>query len=86
MYLSYRLVKIEWYDSRQPQPEWQFLEDFKPPDIVKCITVGYIINENKIQKSICQNIADYKKDIQVSGIITIPSCCILKITNLEESK
>jgi len=83
--IDYKLVKVEWEDSRQPIPEWQFLESFEPPSTVQCVTVGYLIKDEKGQKAICQNIGDYKKDMQVSGVITIPSSCISNITNLKES-
>ena len=82
---KYKLVKVEWEDSRQPVPEWQWLEDFEHPDIVRCVTVGFLIKDGKNQKAICQNIGDYKKDMQVSGVITIPSSCISNIVTLVES-
>lgn len=83
--IDYKMVKVEWEDSRQPIPEWQFLQDLEPINPVKCITLGYLIKDDKDQKVICQNIGDYKDDMQVSGVITIPSSCISNITNLKES-
>jgi hypothetical protein len=82
---EFKLVKVEWEDSRQPIPEWQFLEGFETPDVVKCVTVGFLIRDGKKQKAICQNMGDYKQDMQVSGVITIPSSCISNITTLKES-
>ena len=82
--IDYDLVKVEWVDSRQPTSGWEFLEDFEFVNSVKCVTVGYLIKDEKEQKVICQNIGDYKKNMQVSGVITIPSSCISKITALVE--
>ena len=84
--MEYKLVKVEWEDSRQPISEWQFLEDLTLLDPVKCITVGYLIKDGETHVCICQSIGDHKEDMQVLGIITIPSSCISKITNLQEVK
>ena len=84
MSIKFPLVRITWEDSRQPQPEWQFLEDIEEQNPVNCVTVGYLIKDTKKSKLICQNIGDYDKNMQVSGIITIPCTCIYTICNLCE--
>lgn len=82
-----KLVHIEWHDSRQPISCWQHLSDFKAHPVVLCHTVGYIIKDGKKNKAIAQSISDVNLDeIQVMGVMHIPTRCIVKITTLELKK
>ena len=80
------LVFVEWEDSLQPISNWMFLSDFTDKDAIKCVTVGWLINDGKDTKSIAQNFGMLNEDddAQVSGVIRIPTRSITKITKLEE--
>jgi hypothetical protein len=82
-----RLVMIEWVDSAQPTSSWQHLSDYKHKDAVKCVSVGFLLHDGEDVKGLAQNMGDVDKEenIQASGITHIPTCCIKKITNLEET-
>lgn len=80
-----KLVMVEWIDSARPNPEWQFLGDYKPVHPISCISVGFLICDSDEVKAIAPNMGDTKnKNIQASGIIHIPTCSVLKITELKE--
>ena len=81
-----RLVLIEWEDSRQPVASWQRLSEFSKSDICKCVSVGFLISDDDEQKVLAPNMADIesKDNIQTSGVIHIPSKCVLKITPIAE--
>ena len=82
------LVQIEWLDSRRADGAWQWLSDFKPQKPVDCVSVGWLIHDGKDYKCVAQNFGDlgYNKNIQVSGIIEIPTCSITKISKLTEEE
>lgn len=81
---DYPLVFIEWEDSAQPIPSWQFLSDYEPHSIVKCVTVGWLVHDGEDKKGVAQNIGDLENSAQVSGVIHIPARCITNIVRLEE--
>jgi hypothetical protein len=76
-----KLVLIEWQDSRQPSPGWQWLDDFELGEVVMCQTVGWVVGRSKEALAVAQNIGDDGE--QASGIIRIPRRCILKQTELK---
>ncbi|MGB7815633.1 MAG: hypothetical protein WBL28_04695 [Methylotenera sp.] len=81
------LVLIEWEDSRQPIASWQRLSDFSRLEVCKCVSVGFLISDDEEQKVLASNMADIedKDNIQASGVIHIPSKCVLKITPIAET-
>lgn len=80
------LVMIEWVDSAQPQPCWKFLEDIETPSSIHCVSVGWMVVDGKENKSLAPNMGNINdpSSMQVSGVITIPTRCITKITPLQE--
>lgn len=82
------LVMIEWVDSVQPRPNWQFLSDVGQPDVVKCASVGWLVADNKTEKSIVPNLGSTNTPdcLQVSGLLTIPTQAIIKVTRLKEPR
>ncbi|MEJ1358330.1 MAG: hypothetical protein RPU60_17425 [Candidatus Sedimenticola sp. (ex Thyasira tokunagai)] len=86
--MSADLVLIEWVDSAQPISQWQYLSDYRYLKPVKCVSVGFLIHDGKKVKGLAPNMGDVdrSKTIQASGTIHIPTCCIKKITKLEEVK
>lgn len=82
------LVMVEWEDSRQPQPAWQHLGKIPTPEPVKCISVGWVVHQDKAVISLAPNLGDVDADaaVQASGVISIPISCVTKITPLEETE
>lgn len=79
-----RLVLIEWEDSAQPSSGWQFLEDFGKPEIVRCVSAGWLIHDGKRVKALAQNMGDVgEASHQVSGVIRIPSRCVVRMVRLK---
>lgn len=76
-----KLVLIDWEDSRQPTSGWQWLEDFELGEVVRCKSVGWIVGKSKDAVALAQNIGDDFS--QASGIIRIPTRCIVKTTTLK---
>jgi len=68
------LVLIEWRDSAQPTPQWQFLSDYEPCDAIICSSVGYLVYDGEMTKGLAQNLGCgvSEDSIQASGIIHIP--------------
>lgn len=83
---GYPLVMIEWVDSAQPQSSWKFLEDVGTPESIRCVSVGWLVSDGEENKSVAPNMGDVNSpdSMQVSGVITIPVCSIVKITPLRE--
>lgn len=80
------LVLIEWLDSVQPQSAWQRLAGWKAGAAVRIASVGWLIKDGKKVKALAPNMGgiDEKTDVQVSGVIHIPTCCVVSIKRLEE--
>ena len=77
---------IEWVDSAQPQSCWKFLEDVGTPSSIRCVSVGWLVSDDKENKSVAPNMGGVNDpdSMQVSGVITIPVRSIVKITRLRE--
>jgi len=83
--VKHKMVLIEWLDSRQPFSGWQFLKDLEMPKSCKCISVGWLLEEDADQVVVAAHLNDLGKDDQVMGVMAIPSCSILKKTLLKIS-
>ena len=80
-----RLVVIEWLDSRQPSPAWQFIESIEAPTACNCLSVGFLVYESDGVKVLASNLADTDSDdMQASGTITIPNCSIKRVTDISQ--
>lgn len=83
--IKYRLVLIKWEDSSQPAPAWQFINDAPTLKIIKCLSVGWLIDSNKHVKMIAPNIGDIdNENAQASGFIQIPVRSIIKIVEINK--
>lgn len=79
------LVMIEWVDSVQPSPQWVLLSEYEQRTALTCRSVGWLIQDTAKAKVIAANMAgDSVDNIQGCGLITIPTCAILRITKLKE--
>jgi hypothetical protein len=79
------LVMIEWVDSGQPIPGWQWLADLGPRRAHKCVSVGFLVQQNGGTTVLAPNLASSNGDEdwdQVSGLFTIPTVAIVKIQKL----
>lgn len=81
-----RLVMVEWVDSRQPVPGWQWLSKYEPLSACDCASVGWLIHDGDDIKALAPNMADLgdSDDMQASGVIHIPTLAIRRIVPLEE--
>lgn len=84
--MGYQLVKVEWKDSTQPVSVWQHLSDLPEHKPIHCFSVGFMLQDGIDMKVLAPNMADVHSDlnIQASGIIAIPSSCVIKISKLLE--
>lgn len=81
--VPYRLVIIEWEDSARPIGAWQWAEDYELPEIVRCVSVGYLIAESKNALALAPNLGDVGQErIQASGIIRLPKSAVRTIFDL----
>lgn len=80
------LVLIEWEDSSQPVSHWQFVDDIKVA-AVRIASVGWLVKDGKKVKGLAPNIGglDGKVCPQVTGVISIPTRCVIQIKKLEEA-
>ena len=81
------LVMIEWEDSAQPISSWSYLASFDPPGTIRCVSVGWLIRDDDQMKALAPNmgaIQDPAK-LQVSGVIQIPSRCVIHVTPISET-
>ncbi len=85
--MTFRLVIVEWVDSVQPKPAWVHLSDYEPRQALTIASVGWLIHEGRDSLDIAPNIGglDTEADGQVSGVITIPTRCVVKIADLHEA-
>lgn len=79
------LVLIEWEDSTQPTSAWQFRDEVRAA-VVRVASVGWLVKDGKRVKALAANVGglDRKVAAQVSGVISIPTRCIISIKKLEE--
>jgi hypothetical protein len=70
---------VEWEDSARPISAWQWVEDCKLPEIVSCLSVGYVISETDKAIALAPNLGDITQEkAQACGIIRIPRRAIIK--------
>ena len=80
------LVIIRWLDSRQPCGQWRYLSALPDARPVEVVSVGWLVKDTEDMKVICQNIGDLgtSEKAQASGIMTIPTRCVLSVERLTE--
>jgi hypothetical protein len=80
------LVIIRWLDSRQPCGQWRYLSALPDARPVEVATVGWLVKDTPDVKVVCQNIGDLENPerAQASGIMTIPTRCVLSVEKLTE--
>ncbi len=80
------LVMIEWEDSAQPIAAWSYLASFEAPGTIRCVSVGWLIKNSKAVKALAPNLGSVQNanSVQVSGVIQIPTRCVVRMTRLTE--
>lgn len=80
------LVMVEWEDSAQPIPNWSYLASFEAPGTIRCVSVGWLIRDDGQMKALAPNMGaiDDENSMQVSGVIQIPTRCVLSVSPLGE--
>jgi hypothetical protein len=86
--MVHKLVVVEWVDSAQPLPSWRLLDDAPEPEIIVCLSVGWVIAKTKKVLMLAPNLGDIESGgtAQASGFIRIPTAAVTRITGLEEVK
>ena len=81
------LVLVEWEDSTQPIPGWQYLSEWEPSTPLKCASVGWLIEDSET-KTLAPNLGHLNDDeaVQASGVIRIPARAVTRIVRLRERK
>jgi hypothetical protein len=80
------LVIIRWEDSAQPLPAWRHLSQLPATRAIECATVGWLLKDGEDVKVLCQSVGDIDTphNAQASGIMTIPTRCVISIERLTE--
>lgn len=79
-------VLVEWEDSARPLPEWRFLDDAPPAEIIACVSVGWIVSETEAVLTLAPNIGDKNSDSpQGCGFLRIPKRSIVRRASLMEA-
>lgn len=80
------LVIIRWVDSRQPCGQWRYLSALPEARPVEVATVGWLVKDTSDVKVVCQSVGDleHPEKAQASGIMTIPTRCVLSVERLTE--
>jgi hypothetical protein len=80
------LVIIRWEDSAQPIPAWRHLSQLPETRAIECATVGWLLKDDDDIKVLCQSVGDLDNahNAQASGIMTIPTRCVISIERLVE--
>ena len=71
-------VLIEWLDSRGVTPAWEFHDDVQPMPPCRCRSVGLLIEDTAIYKTLAMTVSDD----QLVGRLTIPAKAIVKVKQL----
>jgi hypothetical protein len=82
------LVMVEWVDSAQPRSGWEYLSGVGEPAAVHCASVGWLVVDTKDTKGVAPNMGAVNSpdSLQISGLITIPTKCVTRITRLKEPR
>lgn len=82
------LVMVEWVDSKQPSPQWQWLNGFEAPEVSRMTSVGFLVQDTKTQISVALSLgaAASDGDVQINGVMQIPRRSILRMRRLNVAR
>ena len=75
-------VLVEWEDSAQALPMWQWLDNMKGPSVVRCKSVGWLVRKNERELRLAVSLGGDGDECQAAGIIAIPARSVLKVVTL----
>lgn len=77
--LPYPLVMIEWVDASRLGNSWVDLSAVPAPYSHRCVTVGFLVGENKLGKILVPTITnlEYEDSKQTYGGMMIPRSAII---------
>lgn len=76
----FSLVVVEWEDSAQPRPAWEWVDDYVPDAAIACVSVGYLVIDRDDVICLAPNLGDIEhKRCQASGIMRIPRSAVRRI-------
>lgn len=77
-------MQILWLDSASPSSDWHDLSDWEGLGSLECVSVGWLIAEDKHSKTIAPHVAypNEKENRKGCGIMVIPTGAILSIRRL----
>jgi len=78
---KYKLILIEWVDSKGITSGWEYIEDIEPLKPDYCRSIGFLIEDNEEYKTIAQTIGT----TQLMARMTIPACSIKKMKVITSS-
>jgi hypothetical protein len=79
--LPYKLVLIYWADASRLSDGWMDMADVPDPYPHKCVTVGFLISENKAGKILVPTIGDvqHPDNSHTYGGMMIPTAAIISL-------
>jgi hypothetical protein len=81
--ISHRLVLVEWEDSQRPLSAWGWLDEYDLPDVVRCVSVGFLVAESKNSIALARNLGDINQPrAQACGVICIPNSAVRRVVDL----
>lgn len=81
--VPYRLVLIEWEDSARPISSWEWIENYDVPEVLPCVSVGYLIADTDHALALAPNIGDIGREhLQASGILRLPRSAVRRVIEL----
>lgn len=80
------ILKVEWVDSAQPNPAWQWVSDINKKGVIQCSSVGFLIHQTKTEIGLAISIGGELDLEQASGYIRIPIDSIKKTTLLTKGR
>lgn len=77
--LPHKLVIVEWVDASRLSDGWMDMDQIPDPYPHTCVTVGFILSENKHGKILIPTIADieHSNNSHIYGGMMIPSSAII---------
>jgi len=73
--MKYKLVLIEWMDSKGITNQWEYLDEIESLEPDRCLSAGFLIEDADDYKTIAQSVGR----TQVIGRTSIPCCSIQSI-------
>ncbi len=82
--MRWPLVRITWLDSTNAPSDWHSLMDWQGLGSLECVSVGYVIAEDKRSKTLASHLAypDEPEDTRACGIMVIPKGAIISLEPL----